>query len=270
MENKDLYIENLPQKPLGEAIFELQWALKLIEQGGQRDPGFNILYGRFYDHLKSEYPFIEDLDASRMPEEMIPHVVRHRFRPATGAWPVVQIGPGIMTVNDTEAYTWRDYAPRVEAAIKALFEAYPFHLHELLPTVAKLTYINAVLFDPKKESMTDFLRENLHLSLNIEPGLFENPAIARNPLELNLHLAFPLTKPKGVGVLRFTNGLKNQEPALVWQIVILSGDDTAPKNTEGLSIWLKDAHDVAESWFFRLIQGKLLRSFEVGHEHNRS
>ena len=270
MKDQTLYAENLPNKPLGEAIFELRWALQSLEQGRQHDPGFRILYGRFYDRLSKDYPFIEDLPVSQVPEDMIPYVVRHRFRPSNNAWPVAQIGPGIMAVNDTENYTWRRFEPRVQTAIEALFEAYPSSLSELTPVGVQLTYINAILFDPLQQSMIHFLRDNLHVSIDVEPELFENQEVAQNPLKLNLNIEFPLAKPKGMGILRFSTGKKHQNPALVWQIVIHSDKDSTPKDKDGLGIWLKDAHDVAEKWFFTLIRGKLRETFEVQHGRSDS
>ena len=280
--NRLAYTENLPNKPLGEAIFELRWALKPLVasvqgiqfeplvQGVQHDPGFRILYGRFYDRLSNDYPLIEDLPISQMPEDMTPYVVRHRFRPSINAWPVAQIGPGIMTVNDTESYTWQRFEPRVQAAIKTLFEAYPSQLNELKLVSVQLTYINSVPFDLSQQSITNFLRDNLHISVDVEPELFENQETAQHPLEFNMHMTFPLTKPRGAGILRFSNGMKNQNPAFVWQTAIHSGDDRTPQDKEALSVWLNDAHDVAEKWFFTLIRGKLRDTFEVKHGHSQS
>jgi uncharacterized protein (TIGR04255 family) len=114
--------------------------------------------------------------------------------------------------------------------------------------------------NPLQQSMIDFLQD-LHVSLQVEPELFDDPAVAQHPIELNLAVAFPLTKPRGLGILRFSNGMKNQASALVWQIVIRSVDEQVSKDEQELSIWLKDAHDMAEKWFFTLIRGKLLKMF---------
>ena len=60
----------LPNKPLGEAIFELRWALDTTDQGLHHDPGFRILLGRYYDGLREHYPHIQDLPISQMPDDM--------------------------------------------------------------------------------------------------------------------------------------------------------------------------------------------------------
>ena len=100
--------KELSNKPLVEAIFELKWKLKKSENGGQIDPNYKILVGMLYDRLKRNYPQLEALPASDMPDEMVPHVVQNRFRVGKGKWPLVQIGPGILTVNDTGNYTWEN------------------------------------------------------------------------------------------------------------------------------------------------------------------
>ena len=183
-------------------------------------------------------------------------------------WPLAQIGPGIMTVNDTEGYTWREFRSRVSSVVKVLFESYLTDIKELIPVRAQLTYINAISFDQTKESMTRFLRDRLHISIAIEPQLFEDRSQAEKPTELNLNLAFPLDKPSGSGILRVSNGRKNEESALVWQIVIRSADAQVPRDPSSLDIWLEDAHKVAETWFFTLVRGELLKTFESNDGNN--
>ena len=173
-----------------------------------------------------------------------------------------------MTINDTEGYTWQDFRPRVSSAIRALFDSYPTEITQLRPIRADLTYINAVPFDPTQESMTHFLRDRLHISVGVEPMLFENQERANNPIELNMNMAFPLEKPPGFGILRISNGKKNEAPALVWQIVVRSTDDQVPNTPQSLDTWLEAAHEVAETWFFTLIRGELLKTFEAAHGNN--
>jgi hypothetical protein len=61
-------------------------------EAGVVDPGFQILLGRFYDKVSTDFPELENLPASNVPEQMMPSVVRHRFRKAKDAWPLIQLG----------------------------------------------------------------------------------------------------------------------------------------------------------------------------------
>jgi uncharacterized protein (TIGR04255 family) len=83
-------------------------------------------------------------------------------------------------------------------------------------------------------------------------------------------MSFPLSKSSSFGILRFSNGRKNQQPALVWQIVIRSMRDQVPKKQEAIEFWLSDAHDIAEKWFFTLVRGNLLETFEESHGNNNA
>ncbi|MCD6239350.1 MAG: TIGR04255 family protein [Thermotogae bacterium] len=92
----------LKNKPLVEAIFEFRWKLQEPSIGVKIDPHYKILIGRMYDRVKDEYPFHEQLPAATMPDEIAGYVVQHRFRKDKDKWPLIQIGPGIITLNDTE------------------------------------------------------------------------------------------------------------------------------------------------------------------------
>lgn len=94
---------DLANKPLVEAVFELRWALK---KNGPltSDPGFQLFQGRYYDRIKETFPFAKSLPAAEVPEAMTGHTVRQQFRASEEGWPVTQIGPGILTVNETVAY----------------------------------------------------------------------------------------------------------------------------------------------------------------------
>ena len=46
-------------------------------------------------------------------------------------------------------------------------------------------------------------------------------------------------------------------PAVILELNIQSQEDQSPREAEECEAWLKNAHDVAESWFFSLIKGEL-------------
>jgi len=104
----------LSKKPLVEAIFELRWKLQEPTPGIKIDPNYKLLVGGIYDKIRQSYPFYEQLPTSALPDEIAAYVVQHRFRKATDGWPLVQIGPGVITVNDTEGYTWDDFIVRIQ------------------------------------------------------------------------------------------------------------------------------------------------------------
>lgn len=82
--------EILKNKPLVEAIFELRWDLQEPVPGIKIDPHYKLLIGRLYDKLNDEYPYHEQLPIAAMPDEILGHVVQHRFRRNKDEWPLIQ------------------------------------------------------------------------------------------------------------------------------------------------------------------------------------
>ena len=52
-----------------------------------------------------------------MPDEFTPHIVHHRFRVSPDGWPLLQVGPGVFTVNDTANYRWTEFEKRINDAV---------------------------------------------------------------------------------------------------------------------------------------------------------
>ena len=78
----------------------------------RRDPAYPLLYGRLYDRFKKDYAVVEDLPSVQAHPDASPYIVRHRMRKAAEKWPLVQVGPGVITVNEGKDYSWDESAKR--------------------------------------------------------------------------------------------------------------------------------------------------------------
>lgn len=248
---------NLPNKPLVEALFEFKW--------GPDTPeilGYPIVVGALYEQLKDLYPEIEDLPLNRVPPELTLQMVRHRFRKAKRGWPLVQIGPGILTVNDTEGYTtWDEFYKSINHVIERLYEAHPKNA-EVKPQSFLLRYINAVDFDFGRDDVLNFLERKFKTKVVMDKSLFAVGSSTEKPSELILRLSFPLGTPKGLATVQFSSGVKSEKPALVWELIVNSSPPQVSQMPKGASAWLREAHDVIDHWFFKLTEGELLDSFK--------
>ena len=252
----------LKNKPLVEAIFELRWDLQEPAPGMRIDPHYKLLIGRIYDRVKDEYPFHEQLPTATMPDEIAGYVVQHRFRKSEEKWPLIQIGPGIITLNDTEGYVWEDFEKRIVHLINALFEAYPDAKNNLKVNGLLLRYIDAIAFDFEKDDVFSFLKEQLKMDINLYQKLFEGTSVGTLPLNLDLSFSFPSAKPKGAVHLRFIRGKRKESDALIWETAVQSVTEDAPEALKEIAVWIKDAHNLTDNWFFKLIEGELQRRFE--------
>lgn len=252
----------LRNKPLIEAIFELRWELQERAPGMEIDPHYKILIGRIYDMVRGEYPFHEQLPTATIPDEIAGYVVQHRFRKDKDKWPLIQLGPGIITLNDTDGYMWDDFEKRVSHILDTIFEAYSDAENNLKVNRLLLRYIDAIDFDYGKDDIFNFLKEKMKMNVEIHEKLFEDTGVGKLPLGSDLRFSFPSTRPKGAVRLRFVRGKRKDADALIWETMVQSIGDDAPKVKEKIDTWVKEAHNLTDDWFFKLIEGELLRRFE--------
>lgn len=260
----------LKNKPLIEAIFELRWELQEDEELEEKEfgpemgiePNYQILLGRFYDRTRNEYSYYEKLPAARMPEEISGHIVQHRFRKNKDGWPLVQLGPGILTLNDTNSYTWEDFRSRITQVIDILFESYPQSTENLIFNKIQLRYIDAVQFDYNNTDIFGFLKEKMKIKVNLPKILFDGDTVDTLPSGLSLRFSFPSNKPKGSINLTFGSGSRHGKPALIWETTIFTKKKDIPKSKSGILEWVVKAHDLTHDWFFKIIEGELEKRFE--------
>lgn len=252
----------LKNKPLVEAIFELKWKLQQDKSSEVRiDPDYRVFTGAIRDKLKGDYPFLELLPAAEMPESIIPYVVQQRFRKGRDEWPLVQIGPGIVTLNDTAGYTWEDFYRRIDQLVDVVIEAYP-DSEQLGFDSTMLRYIDSVEFEPKNNNAFEFMKGKLKTDINMHSKLFEGTGVDASPAGIDLKFTFRSNIPKGLIELRMANGARSGKNALLWHIIIKSSGEHAPKTEKDIHIWLENAHNLTDDWFFKLIEGDLLKEFE--------
>jgi uncharacterized protein (TIGR04255 family) len=253
--------KQLKNKPLVEAILELHWALTSPAPGHEFDPHYKLLLGRLYDRLQEKYPEHEQLPTAAIPDELVGHVVQHRFRTSAKGWPLVQVGPGILTVNSTAEYTWEDvFRPRAVDVVARLYDAHPKRA-ELKITNLTLRYIDAVDFDYSQENAYDFLKDKLKVSVDLPTNLFDDTGVEKRPETFVWQSTFRCSNPKGRASIRFATGQKEGKPAIIWETMVQSSENDVPPMPSGFEAWIDDAHTITNDWFFKLIAGELERRF---------
>lgn len=251
--------KELKNKPLIEAIVEIKWKLQ-GEPAIQIDPHYKILLGRLYDRLQGDYPEHQPLQTANMPDELVGQTVQHQFRVAADKWPLIQVGPGILTVNSTDDYTWEDFRTRTNLAVNTLYEAYP-KTNELHITSLVLRYIDAVGFNYFSEDVLDFIRDKLKVNILVPQSLFEDTGVDNKTSNFVFQGSYKCGNPTGLITLRLGAGQKNNAPVVVWETIFESLGDDLPEMPGEYGNWLEAAHKIAEDWFFKMIEGDLERSF---------
>ncbi|MFC1939989.1 TIGR04255 family protein [Chloroflexota bacterium] len=248
-------IRPLPNKPLVEAIFEFRWQIS----GGDGDPHYPLFIGRLYDKVQSEYPFHEPLPSAMIPLPAATNLVQHRFRAEKDRWPLVQVGPGIVTVNDTEGYIWEDFGKRIKALIRAIYETYPE------PTGLRVANLNLKYLDAFEleadQNMLTYLSDKLKAKVSLPSQLFTDTAVCTMPNTFNMMSSFATSEPKGRILVKFTSGKHADKPALVMELAVSSNEADLPKMPDEFEDWVESAHKLTDDWFFKFIEGELERRF---------
>ncbi len=251
----------LANKPLVEAIFELRWELQELQQGIRVDPHYQLLVGRMYDKVNDEYPFHQKLPSASLPDEIAGYIPQHRFRKGQDEWPLIQIGSGIVTLNDTSAYLWSDFRERINKTLAILFEVYPdspgLRIRNLV-----LRYIDAIDFNFATYDALDFLKGNMSVGIEMRAELFQDTGVSEAPKALDLKLSFACQKPPGEISMRFFSGIRDNRESLMWETTAESMLEDAPQSIEDISKWIDEAHNQTHDMFFKNIGDELMRRFE--------
>jgi uncharacterized protein (TIGR04255 family) len=249
----------LKSKPLVEALLEIKWRSATQQGTTSVDPNYRLFVGRFYDRVRERYPVFEPLQTAAIPEEMATHMVQYRFRMRENGYPLLQVGPGLLTLNTTESYTWDEFEKEADWALPILLATFPSNLqfHSLT-----LRYIDAVEVDFSKEDILSFLRDKLKVEINFPESLFDGSRVERLPTAFVMQSSFKSREPTGTVQVKFARGTLREKNVLLWETLVSSTDAELPELPKGFSEWLSSAHAITEEWFFKLIDGELLRQFE--------
>jgi len=252
----------LKNKPLVEAIFELRWQLKEIQPGVKVDPHYKILIGRVYERINKEYPYYEPLSTATMPDEIAGYIVQYRFRKEKDRWPLVQIGPGVITLNDTAGYEWDDFEKRISELITVLFESYPDAGKNLKVNTLLLRYIDTIAFDYEHDDIFSFLGEKMKVNIDVNKEIFTETNVSERPADFDFRFSFPSTEPKGAIHMRVFKGKIRTSDAILWETAVNLTGESIPQEKGKIFDWVKSAHELTHKWFFKIIEGELLRRFE--------
>lgn len=277
---------SLVKNPLVESWLELQWVARpsatktpdqkplLSPPSEDVDPFFSLALGSFYEQIKAKYPVSESLPANDVPISVLPHTVRYRFRRGKDSWPVIQIGPGVASVNFVKQYNWRSFRDEARYLREHLLSAY--RDAELTSRICSLRYRNAIEFDFRENDVLHLLTEKLNISLKTSQHIPGFAGKRKWPADISLSLRFELDKPNGSGILRLATGFELADssnagsgegmPIVFFELEVTSQGDQAPqlRNESQYTDWLEASHAVIHEWFFALIDGPLRTTYEEG------
>ena len=241
-------MSKLPKAPLVEVVFELRWNLT----GKDELAKVQYLYGDIYNELKSKYPYRESILPADFPIEIIINQPAHRFRAGQNRYPLIQVGPGIITYNTIDSlYEWQDFFNNTSELISTFLKIYPFEKNKTLSP--GILYLDFFPFNFEKDDAHAFVNENFNVNFN--QSFYNNEKF---PTDFNMGFAFPVD----LGELRinFLKGRNNNREGILLQTRV-NGNPLAAEH-KNLSNWLQEAHTLCSDLFKQLTRGRLYESFK--------
>lgn len=197
-----------------------------------------------------------------MPDEMVSNIVQYRFRVEKEQWPLLQLGPGIATLNYTEKYSWKDFEKRSNQLINWLFDSYPNAPENLQIVRLQLKYIDAIPINFETENILDFMSKYLGINIKYPDNIFTKLHVSTQPRSVHHVANFKTSTPAGILQLLFSRGKSQKEDALIWETTVGSMKKDIPQIPKGFPKWLSEAHDITHNLFIAMIKGPLYEKFK--------
>lgn len=243
-------MSKLPNAPLLEVVFEIKW--DIINKNDIID--FQYIHGDLYSKLKGKFPFRENLLPPEVPFEVVKGMPVYRFRKDRNEYPLVQVGPGLLTLNtNDDKYFWEEFKEEINDTLNALKDIYPKLIDfKLNPT---LTYIDFFEISFEKQNLLEFINENLNL--NIQQGFIE---LTDESLK-DINLTFNYQIKNDILSFNLRNGMiNNKKIGLILQTKVIGGNNMY--SSETLTEWLNESHEICSEAFKKISKGKLYESFK--------
>lgn len=233
--------------PFMEAIFEIRWELQTIPNRPPVDSNYKIFLGRFFDRVVKDYPQHVSLPTANIADEISAYMVQHQFRVRKDKWPLIQVGQGIVTLNDTESYSWPDFKRRSEKLIKILFNTYPDQTKLKINNLV-LRYLNGINYDFERENPNEFLHK-LHCDISMNDEFFSITNADKKLEACDINVAYPINNPKGRLITRYGRGKRGKNDAMLWEMGIQSINGDVPKKEKEIVKWVDSAHKIPHGWY---------------------
>lgn len=253
---KESEILKLPKAPLQEVIFEVRWELDISQETNQLyDSNFDTAVGLMRLNVKTEFPVYKQKfpPGLQFPIGFLSYQTMYQYWSGENKWPVLQLGPGIFTVNDTEAnYEWfNNYYPLIKKALSWLKESYN---QELKFNFVSLRYIDRISTkDYHFSDWLNFIRENLNFELKNE---FDTLGKLK---QFNFNQIFELEDGSELQITISNGKSNNLDDILVWETAVIK---MSTFDDIGLKEWLDQSHNTTSNLFKEICKYELYNSFQ--------
>ncbi len=252
-----------PNPPLVEVIADLKWALSKSESmpGMDVDLQFKEFQEQFIQWGKTKgFAHLEILIPEIVPRELLAHQPTLRMRKNENTWPLFQLGPGIMTINQVPPYEgWSSFSKLVGDASDFLCSR-PTEFGLRNELMLELRYIDAFTKYNGMENEGDFIREYLKLFREVPQSLINLSGGHLQKVIGTGAFQVSLDDPPGVGIIEIATGASSGDAAVIMNVITRSKGFSIERGSK-TKIWFERAHEIVATLFNSVISEELKASF---------
>jgi len=251
--------------PLIEVILELHWSLKSLGSAPNAaiDPYYDLFRETFLEKSKNDLPFVEELVPSEVPIEFISDQPHLRLRPNQSGWPLIQIGPGIMTVNIVPPYNgWSEFRRFISTALDLLFSSYPVAEKTLAPNRVHLRYIDALGEQYGMDRYTDFVSSHLCAPMPVSPEILDGVVADPKTITYAIDSRFKVKSPEdSTARIRISPGKTRGRDAVILEFHCDAGLKGGFQSKDVLMAWYDQAHEMLHTLFDKTVSSDVKKNF---------
>jgi uncharacterized protein (TIGR04255 family) len=177
----------------------------------------------------------------------------YRFRREPKGYPLIQVGPGVITLNTIDAkYDWKSYYEMCQTLIQTAIKLNPLSVGQYYSP--NLIYIDFFKLDFRSQDAISFLNQNL--KINFGQSFYKNKSF---PTAITSGFSYE-TEHGLLNVLLSEGKNEKQESGLVIKTQV-SGPQQEPR-ADAILGWLDGAHEFCSTLFEDMTKGQLFESFK--------
>ena len=248
--------------PLVEVIAEVHWDLRTVDTstGIQTDPYYFPLQDKFIEASSEQgLSYQEFVVPNFVPIEHSASHPRLRLRENAEKWPVVQLGPGILTANIVPPYGgWREFETFLLTQIECLLNAYRDIGQSISVNRLHLRYIDGFDHHFNFDHFPTFAKEMLSFSCPLPRKFREEHVRNENEYVYVLDVSFACKAPsKSRARLKISPGTLKDEQALILEISCETINKNRIQNSTQIKDWFSQAHKAIKRQFETLTTSNL-------------
>jgi uncharacterized protein (TIGR04255 family) len=248
----DFLYEN---SPLIEVISEIRWKLLPISSipDAEIDPFYSSSIEPFTKGAEAlGYGVVERLVPADVPIELVARQPVFRFRRNANEWPLLQLGPGVLTSNIVPPYQgWDEFRKSIASSVQLLRDCYPAADRVMQVDQLQLRYLNAFTERHTYSRGSTFLSDCLNVELNLRGKLSDvmDSTAGRGLVGLDLRMLMN-TGDGSTGRVNIREGRKFNEDALIVELRMVGGQSpVAGLAVDHVLAWYDSAHSSISELF---------------------